>query len=238
MKENVKIAIPDLGFTPTYKAALISAAEELGLNVTVDMIGRDEKGGEEPFLEPAGFRAEDYDGLLLPGGADVEPKHYGEEDSGVCWTHPGLDELQTEFLAAVVKAEKPVLGICRGHQLIHVYFKGSLYQDIEVKEKHRWISEDEDNAHEVIAQPGSLLFDLYGGEFRVNSSHHQAVKHLGEGLIITAKAPDGTVEAIEHETLPIRGVQFHPERMCYGRRREDAVDGSLILKRFLLKASE
>ena len=237
MKNNVRIAIPDLSFTATYKAALLAAANDLSISVTVDMIGEDQKGSNEPFTALSDYSADRYDGLLLPGGADVAPRQYGEENTA-SYVHDGLDELQISVLSDFICQRKPILGICRGHQLINVYFGGSLDQDIAVKAQHVWLSETLDNEHPVTSEPGSMLYELYGREFRTNSSHHQAVKRLGDGLIITARAHDGTIEAIEHGTLPIRAVQFHPERMCYDFRRESVVDGSLILKRFLQKAAE
>ena len=104
-----------------------------------------------------------------------------------------------------VKAKKPVLGICRGMQLINVYFGGSLNQNIK-NHRGRW--------HTVRnVGKNSWIYNLYKKNYKVYSSHHQSVKRLGKNLTITQKAPDGTVEALQHKTLPIYGVQWHPENM-------------------------
>lgn len=174
----------------------------------------------------------DYDGLVLCGGGDIDPKYYGEETDGSNNIDVERDEAEFALLKVYVEADKPVLGICRGHQLINVFFGGSLYQHLPESDLHTQCK-DGDSVHDVTATPDSVLGKLYGTAFAVNSSHHQAVKELGNNLRATVFWNEKYVEAIEHVSLPIIGVQWHPERMCFGKKREDTVCGSLILKHFI-----
>ena len=173
-----------------------------------------------------------YDGLLLGGGVDVDPARYGEENTACGDLDTLRDAAEFALLDAFVKAGKPVFGICRGHQLMNVYFGGSLYQHIPDAPLHTPTSEG-DNAHEVTALSGSILERLYGERFVVNSVHHQGVKKLGQGLVATAFWNGEFVEAFEHTKYPAFGVQWHPERMCFSCKREDTVDGTLVLKYFV-----
>lgn len=172
------------------------------------------------------------DGLILCGGSDVHPKFYGEEINGSRGIDLARDEAELRLARDFIRAGKPVLGICRGCQVLNVYFGGSLIQDIP----ESWMVHhcEQDLVHEVTAAEGSLMHKLYGSRFTVNSMHHQAVKDLGEGLRITMMSgPVPVVECIEHESLPVIGVQWHPERMSFQKRRDDAVDGALIFQHFI-----
>ncbi|MBQ6494041.1 MAG: gamma-glutamyl-gamma-aminobutyrate hydrolase family protein [Erysipelotrichaceae bacterium] len=215
MNNRKKILIPVKESVRNY----LNALTELDCDVTVSDI----------LCDPV-----DFDGLLLPGGEDVHPERYNEEVDGSMKMDPELDELQLQTMDLFVKAGKPVFGICRGHQLINVYFGGTLYQDMENAKHHVYDHVNQkDNRHLNTAEEGSFIYDLYGGEFATNSSHHQAVKKIGEGLHACQYADDGTIEAMYHETLPICSVQWHPERMCFALKRDDTVDGSLVLRYFL-----
>ena len=173
------------------------------------------------------------DGLILCGGSDISPDYYGEEINGSVNIDDARDKAEMELIRQFVEAGKPILGICRGCQILNVYFGGSLYQHITNAKDHA-SNADYDLIHPVTAVQGSLLGCLYGTEFTVNSYHHQAVKILGKGFRITmTSGPEQIVEAIEHETLPIFAVQWHPERMCFANKREDTVDGAEIFKYFL-----
>ena len=144
-----------------------------------------------------------------------------------------LDRIQFDALAGFLEAGKPVLGICRGHQLLNIAFGGTLIQHLPGAEKHQSLATGEDNVHPVSISANTFLYQIYGSACIVNSSHHQGIGIPGKGLVTAARSGDGVVEAIEHESLPVWGVQFHPERMCFKHRREDTVDGSGIFRFFL-----
>jgi len=179
-----------------------------------------------------------YDGLLLCGGGDIAPARYGQENCGS--QPPDLDRDEAEFALAraYLEAGKPILGICRGHQLLNVLLGGTLIQDVGEAECRTHLGHIEggkgiDKVHTIRAEEGSLLHRLYGGEFSVNSYHHQVVDRLGAGLRITACGESGLPEAVEHDTLPLVCVQYHPERMTAAKRRPDTVDGALLLQAFV-----
>lgn len=151
-------------------------------------------------------------GLILPGGGDIDPAFFGEKNRGSVHIDTELDILQFLALERFIRAGKPVLGICKGMQIINVFLGGSIVQDLETGDLHRY--QDGDQYHATVIRPGSWLFRLYGGEALVNSAHHQAVGRPGRGLrIVQHCAADGCPEALVHDTLPILGVQWHPERM-------------------------
>lgn len=173
-----------------------------------------------------------YDKLILPGGADIDPKYFGEENSGSEGIDKEMDEGQFELLDAFVKAGKPVLGVCRGCQIVNVYFGGSLYQNLPTADAHKAIS-GEDQYHGVKSVQESVMQKLYGNEFRVNSTHHQGCKQIGNGLFPTLFAADGVVEALEHKQLPVLAVQWHPERTGFAYRKDEIADGEKIYRYFL-----
>ncbi len=166
------------------------------------------------------------DGLLLSGGADVEPRRYGVErvHETTYGLSPERDGFELALVAAASAREMPVLGICRGIQVLNVALGGTLIQDIAseydapVRVKHRQqedgVAADEPG-HRVTVAPETALSRLFaGGEVGVNSFHHQAIDRLAEDLVAAAHAADGIIEAVE---LPGRsfvlGVQWHPELM-------------------------
>lgn len=172
------------------------------------------------------------DGLLLPGGGDIDPVYYGEEMNGSDEPDRELDKAQRDILDAFVKAKKPILGICRGMQLINIYFGGSLHQDLVTRDIHTR-KNDNDSIHSVKSvEEGNLFEKFYGKTFNINSAHHQGTKKLGKGLKEVLRSEDGVCEAVIHEELPIIATQFHPERMSYKQRRDDAVVGEEIFKYF------
>ncbi|MBE6125294.1 MAG: gamma-glutamyl-gamma-aminobutyrate hydrolase family protein [Erysipelotrichaceae bacterium] len=210
-----RILIPVFAEVPNY----INALQQLGCEVFVT----------DEIIDISSF-----DRLLLPGGEDIDPHRYGEEINGSERMTPALDELQFSTLDQFVRCNKPVFGICRGHQLINVYFGGSLYQDHPLAYRHRYDRvKQADRVHMNTAEEGSFIYELYGNSFSTNSAHHQAVKQLGKGLHICRYSDDGIPEAMYHTTLPVYSVQWHPERMCFEKRRDDTVDGSLMLKWFV-----
>ena len=185
------------------------------------------KNGGIPFIIPFNeneevikAQMEMIDGLLLSGGQDVAPKNYGEEPTPKLGDiFPERDDFEYALLKSALEAKKPVLGICRGSQIINTYFNGSLYQDLSYigKDvlKHNQVNSPSMVTHSVTIDKSSKLFDIFGEEkIRVNSFHHQAVKKVGEGLVKAAKAPDGIVEAIEKTDYPfLVAVQWHPEML-------------------------
>ena len=173
-----------------------------------------------------------YDGLILCGGNDIDPERYSETVNGAVNIDFQRDEVELALLKAYVDAGKPILGICRGCQLINVFFGGSLYQNLPEADLHK-AKNKVDSVHNVTAVSGSIICGLYGESFAVNSAHHQAVKRLGDGLCASAYWNSQYVEAIEHITRPIFAVQWHPERMCFSNKREDTVCGADIFEHFL-----
>ncbi len=186
----------------------------------------DKAGGLPLVLPYCGDQAlmrlmiERIDGLLLPGGIDLDPAWYNESPAaGLEEVNRDLDIFQLHLFDVCRRMKIPVFGICRGCQLINTALGGSLFQDIDAEWqvpalRHR--GPDHDTEHLVAIEPGSRLFRLFGGEVVVNSRHHQAIKKAGRDLRVTAIAPDGVIEAAEHCSLPIHLVQWHPERMLAG----------------------
>ncbi len=178
---------------------------------------------------------DDYDALLLPGGDDVDPSFFGQENNGSRKIDRELDLAQMKILDSFVKAKKPVVGICKGCQLINIYFNGDIFQDIKNNVHHQSFN-GKPVKHTAVTKPGNVFCDLYGEqEIIVNSSHHQAIDQLGEDLIACQYSDDGVVEAICHKTLPVIGTQWHPERMAYDKHMEGEADGTLIFKYLLGK---
>ena len=132
------------------------------------------------------------------------------------------------------KAGKPILGVCRGIQLMNIYFGGTLHQDLEFIGNCHKNDRPDGVVHNVKAEKGSMLESFYGSEFAVNSFHHQAVKDVAPGFKAAAVSTEhGIIEAIEHDNRPMFGVQWHPERMCFSHRRYDTVDGREIFRAFV-----
>ena len=173
------------------------------------------------------------DGLLLPGGGDIAPARYGQEDRGSGPPDLVRDQAELDLIARFLQAGKPMLGICRGMQALNVALGGTLIQDLPTAPDHKASEETGDSVHPVTAAPGSFLHKLYGARFSVNSAHHQAADCLGEGLLPAAQAPDGVLEAMECLERKILATQFHPERMTGARRRTDTVDGGAVFRFFL-----
>lgn len=156
--------------------------------------------------------AELCDGLLLSGGADVDPDLYGEEPlNDTVKPDPLRSAFEAPLFRAFLARKKPILGICRGCQVINVMLGGTLYQDLT--SQLGFVHSNGEIRHPLFAEEGSVLAQLFGREFRVNSTHHQAVKDLAPGLHVTGRSIEGIVEAFEHDTLPILATQFHPERL-------------------------
>lgn len=183
-----------------------------------------------PALEVQDFSG--YDGLILPGGADIDPALFGEPNWGCRTIQSQRDIRQLEMLKEFVETGKPILGVCKGHQLLNVYFGGTVYQHIPQYLVHQW--NDADQAHMAHCTEDSFLMKLYGAsDFMINSAHHQAIVTPASCFTPIQWAPDGVLEAMVHKTMPIIGLQWHPERMCCNHRRPDTVDGLPIFEYFL-----
>lgn len=152
--------------------------------------------------------ADDCDALLLPGGCDVNPRRYGQKIANAEGIDNARDVFEIALLQRFLDEGKPILGICRGMQLINVALGGTLRQHIYGHSR----LDGTDRLH-MIRATDPLLRAVYGKSFTVNSAHHQCVARLGDGLKATAWAADGTIEALRHETLPVFAVQWHPERL-------------------------
>lgn len=156
------------------------------------------------------------DAFLVPGGEDVDPSLYGEKVEEKCGSFDSdYDNFQIDLIKAIFETKKPVLGICRGIQIINVVLKGTLYQDInthiETDINHNQTNARFEASHRVDIEKGTELYNLFGESLEVNSKHHQAIKDLGEGLIVSARSSDGVIEAVEGKNYPLIAVQFHPE---------------------------
>lgn len=161
------------------------------------------------------------DGLVLTGGVDVAPELYGDWADETVRTDSARDGVEFKLIDRAVKKSLPILGICRGLQVLNVYFGGTLIVDLEKYHgrNHKAISKDEDRHHGVRLFKESHLMKFIRQETgEVNSAHHQAADRIGSGLKLAARAEDGTVEAIEgNDDLPSRiiSVQWHPERIPF-----------------------
>ena len=188
--------------------------------------------GAAPFMVPLipgdldSMRAlyERADGVFLAGGVDVDPASYREDKLDVCGrTDPDRDEVELQFTRWALEEGKPVLGVCRGMQVINVACGGSLLQDVE-HQSERAIKHDyfptqgyarDHLAHDVTVDPESRFARIYGSTtIQVNSMHHQGIKELGDGLVASIIAPDQLIEGIEGTgDAFLLGVQWHPEML-------------------------
>lgn len=226
---------PIIGITCNY-----DDRETIGMTTKLGVPGQDwnylagdcvyfiEHAGGTPVIIPQCAKMEDLvplleklDGVLISGGHDVGPENYGAVPKGYCGTIMPMRDRQDIFVARymAIECQKPVLGICRGVQVLNTMAGGKLYQDLEIEGsfEHHFGSIYPRNVgwHTVELKPGSWLSKIYGREIlSVNSFHHQAVKTAGSGMIITAVSGDGVIEAIESSGDKfVVGVQWHPEMM-------------------------
>jgi putative glutamine amidotransferase len=170
-------------------------------------------GGLPMLIPPVGKSlpyARKIDGLLISGGADLNPHYYGEEmSSSVRPVSEQRSDFEISLLKEAMRFRKPVLGICYGMQLINVVFGGTLYQDIDSGDKVE-ISHKKDY-HMIVVTENKLLKE---GRFSVNSTHHQAIKRLGRHLSAFAYSMDRLIEGFYRQDYPfLMGVQWHPERL-------------------------
>lgn len=188
------------------------------------MIGL-EKSGATPLMLPLTDNPEELeyfaktcDGILLTGGNDVAPAMYGEADSGKCGYICELrDKMEARLFRLALKYDKPMLGICRGHQIMNVCLGGTMWQDLPSERPsdviHHMDYPYDRSSHEINIVKSTILHDIVGKDrIGVNSCHHQAIKELSPKLRVMAAADDGIIESV---CMPDRnfvvGVQWHPE---------------------------
>lgn len=184
------------------------------------------KAGGIPILIPVNKEKEivqaqinAVDGVLLTGGYDVNPLLYGEEPSQkLGFTYGDVDDFDILVISAANSFNKPMFGICKGLQILNVYFGGTLYQDISEAEgayiKHTQSSRKQEAGHSTFFKEGSILYEIFGESTLTNSFHHQSIKELAPGFKVTASAKDNIIEGIEKEEGNfVVAVQWHPEMM-------------------------
>lgn len=202
-----------------------------------------QKAGGVPIILPTGNDQDVdrlcgmLDGLLLTGGGDLDPSYFNEDP------HPKLGEVTPErdtvelLLAAhMLKADKPILGICRGMQLLNIHFGAAVYQDLGAQYgkpliKHNQHARSQFATHSVTIKPETKYHSIINQDnIRVNSYHHQGIKGIGGPLIIAGEASDGVVEAIEStEHAFVIGVQWHPELLT----GQEAAHSTLLFQAFV-----
>lgn len=183
---------------------------------------------------------EAVDSIIISGGYDVNPLIYGEEpvqkQGFLC---PERDEYDLMVIKVAMELNKPILGICRGLQILNAALGGSMYQDLSQIEgcyiKHVQESRPEVAGHSVEVVKGTKLYDILGEKITTNSFHHQAVKDLAPGFKVAARAKDGVIEAIEKEDGFVIGIQWHPEMMA---RKDNEVMINLFKKLVQLSSKE
>lgn len=183
------------------------------------------KTGGIPFLIPTitdesllDLYVDSFDGFLFSGGVDISPSFYHENPHPLLGdTSLAQDRCQIPLMQKVIAARKPFLAICRGNQVLNVACGGTLYQDVRIYGevlKHMQSADNGDYSHQVHITAGNRLHEMFGDTVWTNSFHHQSVRDLGKGLVITAHTDDGIVEAIELVDYPYgMGIQWHPEAM-------------------------
>lgn len=178
-----------------------------------------------PYLDDENIKAvfTHFDGVLLSGGGDVEPGRFGESvQAELTSVVPERDRTELTVATEALRLGLPVLGICRGAQVLNVAYGGTLYQDLPTQRPemrgHSQTLPRSETVHGVSVAEGSRLAACHGRlDLKVNSFHHQAVKDLAAGLKASAWADDGLIEGFEDPGRPVLGVQWHPECLWEGR---------------------
>lgn len=214
--KSLKIGLPDTCPTepPIVPVNYVNAVERAGHEVSVLPYSMDHEVCRQML--------QDVDVLLFMGGGDIDAKWFGCEPSPLAHTpNARRDEFEFLLFGLALEMHIPMMGICRGLQLINIALGGDIYQD-QPSEKPSDINHSRPDAewsgvHIINIKEGSRLHDvLRVTQAMVNSTHHQSVRKLGKTLHVTAQSPDGIIEAIESDTYPIAAVQFHPERLAVG----------------------
>lgn len=194
----------------------------------IEAVGGEPSAFYVPKLDPT------YDALVLCGGTDIDPSIYGQENTASVDIDHDRDSAEFELFEMYKAQNKPILGVCRGHQLINVAMGAPLIQHLENAHLHSSNIAEFDLIHDVTADINGFVGKLYGEKLVTNSFHHQGVGTPAKGLRAVAWSENGKViEALEHEFLPIFSVQWHPERMCCDHLRADTVNGIDIFEYFI-----
>lgn len=189
---------------------------------------------QKSFLDLLDRFSSEYDGFILSGGGDVNPEIFGEKINDSTRIDDARDEWELQLLNKFMSLGKPIMGICRGHQVMNVALGGTLKQDngIECNKIHT-STDSVFKTHNTSCKP-SFLQELYGTEFIVNSHHHQSLNRVADDLIPIQYSADGCIEGVMHNFYPYIGVQWHPERLCKPNAKESGcVDGTLLFEYFL-----
>ncbi len=173
------------------------------------------------------------DALLLTGGGDVAPGMYDSKNKGSYNIDYIRDVAEINLIKHFYNCNKPIMGICRGIQILNVALGGDIMQNVSNEEKHSRCGDDYDKTHIIRTTKNSFLTQIYGDEFYVTSAHHQAIGRISNELIISAISEDGVIEAVEHKSKNIFAVQFHPERMTGKYQRQNMPDGKLLFEYFI-----
>lgn len=208
----------------TINSKFVMGDDAISLNCSY--INAIEKGGGIPLVIPVSLNEknlkviiERLDGILLSGGIDINPLYYNEEPKTLLGEVDNkLDEFNFISTKIALELNKPILGICRGIQVLNVCLGGTLYQDLSYSNesyiKHMQEAKADIKTHSVDIQNSELLESILGKKIEVNSFHHQSIKELGKDLKVTAISKDGVIEGIEKEDAKfVVGIQWHPELM-------------------------
>jgi len=222
---------PVIGITCSSSVEIVQSTEyhvSRKNHIALDYIRAVEAAGGTPIILPHVQRTEllsDYlgmiDGLLLPGGYDIDPLLFNQEPAvGVGVIDPVRDQIEVRLIQDALATDKPIFGICKGVQILNIAAGGTIYQDLATEFPNSLLRHAQRAAgwyasHTVEIQPDSRLHHIVGETTtRTNSFHHQAIKDVAPDFTISAKAKDGVVEAIESPTHRfVLGVQYHPEMM-------------------------
>ena len=226
-----------------------SAPEGRSLALDLDYVDAILRAGAIPLVIPPNLPEEsladtlqNLDGLLLSGGPDVDPVHFGEEPlPAMGRIDPGRDRVELGLARLALETGMPILGICRGAQVLNIAAGGDIFQDLPSQAEGILKHVQQPTpmpypTHGIRIEPGSLLASVTGREsLRVNTWHHQAVRRVAPGFAVSATAEDGVIEAIEKPGAAfVLGLQFHPESMAKGGSPE----ATLLFEAFVKSAAD